>query len=309
MFLEYKPELLPVITDVYDSYALHTPGLGAFPSSHWESVFVRRDISPLRDVILATRTDDESGRGLAAFSWIYTKPAPSHVYLRGPYVSPDDPDLDRLLDKSLQEASRRAQGLGVGFLEGRAVHGSWIDAYTRNGFEKMGAYERMRLFPLKGTVKSREPDPGGTIRGYSGMSDLPILMKLFASAFSDHWDYVEPRLDDWVEVFSSKLFRPELLRIAEEGKSVVGYVFGQFIPDYSLPTLQAVYLISIATDPEYRGRGWGSALLSGWLRSLYEAGARAVDLDVDSRNDVARSLYKGYGFRHQRTEEVWRKYF
>ncbi len=309
VFLEYKSDLLPVIAGLYDAYASQTAGLGPFPPSYWESVFLRPDIDPRRDLILPTRSGDDSESMLAAFCWIYTKPAPSHVYLRGPYLQPDDPDIDSLLDISLQEASRRAQDLGVEFIEGRGVHQPWIDAYTRLGFVKMGAYERMKLFPLVGTIRSREPRTEGKIRRYSGTSDLPILMKIFSSAFSSHWDYVPPRPGDWDEVFSSNLFRPELLRIAEEGGKPVGYVFGQFIPDYTLPTLQAVYLVSIALDPDHRGRGWGASLLSSWLRGVYEVGARAVELDVDFDNDVAKSLYTGYGFKYLRTEQVWRKYF
>jgi len=70
--------------------------------------------------------------------------------------------------------------------------------------------------------------------------------------------------------------------VAEEGGHPVGYIFGQYMPDYSLPTLQAVYLVSIGFDPGHQGKGWGAALLSAWLRKLYAHGIRAIELDVDA---------------------------
>jgi ribosomal protein S18 acetylase RimI-like enzyme len=87
------------------------------------------------------------------------------------------------------------------------------------------------------------------------------------------------------------------------------YAFGEAIDDPWNPGLKASYLISIAVSPKLRNSGYGGVMLSKWLRAGYDAGARAAELDVDSENHVAKSLYRRFGFQHVRSEEVWRYYF
>jgi len=108
-----------------------------------------------------------------------------------------------LIERIISEASRRALELDSGYIEGRGVHDVWIDVYKRLGYVKMGAYERWRLFPLKGSVKVMELPRGGKLRTYPGKPDVTVLMGLFKAAFNNHWDYVHPNRDDWDEVFSS----------------------------------------------------------------------------------------------------------
>jgi ribosomal protein S18 acetylase RimI-like enzyme len=55
--------------------------------------------------------------------------------------------------------------------------------------------------------------------------------------------------------------------------------------------------ISMAVSPAARGRGVGTALLSGCLAAAAERGFRAVSLSVEDGNDTARGLYERFGFR------------
>ncbi len=329
MFIEYHPDHLQSLADLYSGYAAGSQGLVAFPKEHWEGIFTDPGVDPRRDLIIVSRSErgagsnsrgagsnsrgagsNSRGAGIdpAAFGWIYTKPAPSHVYLRGPYLSPDDPDIHRLIDTVLKKAVERAAECGAGHIEGRALYPVWVEAYERAGFRNMGAYERWRMFPLKGTVMQFAPPDGGHVRGWESVSDIPILMKLFSSAFENHWDYIPPRLEDYREIFTDRKFDRRLVEIALDNGVPAGYIFGQSIPDYSSPTILGAYLVSIGLDPVYRGRGWGKVLLSRWLRACYDSGLRAVELDVDEGNDVAKSLYTQFGFRMIRTEGVWRRY-
>jgi len=306
--IEYHPELLESLAELYSQYADPSMGLNPFPVEHWESLFIRPELDPRRDVLIISDRDNPSDPSGASFSWLYSKHAPSHIYLRGPYHSPNHPHVERLLDEMLLEVQKRAEEYRAGHIEGRSLYKQWEEAYIRAGFQRMGAYERWRLFPLKGSVPVHDAPEGGYIRKWQGMGDIEILMRLFAESFGEHWDYVPPRRSDYEEIFRGRQFSPELLYTGYEGESPVCFIFGEGMYDYTLPTLNAAYLVSIAVNSESRTRGWGRALLSRWLRAVYQSGGRAVELDVDTDNESAKALYEGFGFRCMRTEHVWRKY-
>jgi predicted GNAT family acetyltransferase len=55
-------------------------------------------------------------------------------------------------------------------------------------------------------------------------------------------------------------------------------------------------LASIATDPQYRGRGLGGAVTAGATRWAFERGHEVVTLGMYSDNAVARRMYHRLGF-------------
>jgi len=60
-------------------------------------------------------------------------------------------------------------------------------------------------------------------------------------------------------------------------------------------------LVSVAIEPEVRGRGAASALLESALRRLARRGAERLNLVVRATNQPARAFYEKYGFRRLRT--------
>lgn len=308
VFIQYQPEHPVPLAEIYSEYSRPSPGLSPFPPEHWEALFSRPELNPRKDVIILADPDNQGINNPVAFCWLYAKHAPSHVYLRGPYLSTDRADTPRLIDMVLEEVIRRANEYNAGYVEGRSIYKKWEDAYSRAGFRCMGAYERWRLFPLRGSIPVHDIPPGGNIREWQGMSDIPVLMDLFANSFEEHWDYVPPRRRDYEEIVRGSQFSPELLLIAFESDTPVAFIFGEGMYDYSLPTMNGAYLVSVAVNSESRSKGWGRALLSRWLRAVYNSGGRAVELDVDGENHYAKALYQSFGFRRLRIENVWRKY-
>jgi ribosomal-protein-alanine N-acetyltransferase len=55
-------------------------------------------------------------------------------------------------------------------------------------------------------------------------------------------------------------------------------------------------ILTIAVDPNLRGKGVGRALLTENLRQAARAGARAMFLEVDKENASALALYRRLGF-------------
>lgn len=56
------------------------------------------------------------------------------------------------------------------------------------------------------------------------------------------------------------------------------------------------HITTIATHPDYRGRGVGELLLSTLIGIAYTVHARYVSLEVRVSNYVAQNLYRKYGF-------------
>ncbi|HEU4538646.1 MAG TPA: GNAT family N-acetyltransferase [Polyangiaceae bacterium] len=56
-------------------------------------------------------------------------------------------------------------------------------------------------------------------------------------------------------------------------------------------------ILFVATDPAFRRRGVGRALLRRAAEAARAEGLARVLLEVAGRNDAARALYRGFGFR------------
>jgi ribosomal-protein-alanine N-acetyltransferase len=60
--------------------------------------------------------------------------------------------------------------------------------------------------------------------------------------------------------------------------------------------LDEAHITTIATHPDYRGRGLGELLLCSMTKIAYDIGAQRVTLEVRVSNSIAQNLYRKYGF-------------
>jgi len=305
MRIPYSPHIIPALVDLYERHRKSTdPSAPRLPGNYWEGTFCSADIDPAEDVIIfSTGTDPKKP---AAFAWMYENRAGSNIYLRGPYLDISETGFRELNDAILDVASDRLKRSSAGSLEVRLTNEVLMELFGNRGFEKQGSYEKYRLFPLKGDIGQGRSEEGIRLRRWSGLKDVPVLMKLFNRIFCSHWDFIESERADWEKVVRNRSFSEKLVTILEDGGKPAGYAFGQRYIDYEVHSVEGAYLASIGLLPEWRGRGLGRILFSGWLSGVYEEGARSVLLDVDSENIVAQGLYRSFGFRVQTTEEVWR---
>lgn len=88
--------------------------------------------------------------------------------------------------------------------------------------------------------------------------------------------------------------------VLEIDSSLAGYAVGT--RGYSLEAGGPFLLIDeLFVRPEFRGRGYGRALIAALLDSGEEWGAESVELEVAWENEAARRLYERLGFkRHHR---------
>ncbi len=79
--------------------------------------------------------------------------------------------------------------------------------------------------------------------------------------------------------------------VVEKDGLVVGYCGLWIIIDES-------HITNIAILPEYRGQKLGDALLQEVMKQAKEMGAKTMTLEVRVSNEVAKQLYRKYGFQN-----------
>jgi ribosomal-protein-alanine N-acetyltransferase len=60
--------------------------------------------------------------------------------------------------------------------------------------------------------------------------------------------------------------------------------------------LDEAHVTNVAVDPEFRGHGFGEAMMHGLMERALRQGARRMTLEVRRSNTVAQNLYKKLGF-------------
>lgn len=90
--------------------------------------------------------------------------------------------------------------------------------------------------------------------------------------------------------------------------SVNGRASGQHIVGYGglWNIMSEAHISTIATHPDYRGRGWGEILLAGMVRRSLVLKAGYVALEVRVSNARAQNLYRKYEFE---TSSIKPKYY
>ena len=77
--------------------------------------------------------------------------------------------------------------------------------------------------------------------------------------------------------------------VAEENGKVLGYVGSQTV-------LGETDMMNIATHPDYRKNGIGTALVNALIDALAKQGSHSLMLEVRASNNTAISLYNKLGF-------------
>jgi [ribosomal protein S18]-alanine N-acetyltransferase len=81
-------------------------------------------------------------------------------------------------------------------------------------------------------------------------------------------------------------------RAAADASGIRGFLVAWRVAD-------ELEILFVATDPAYRRRGVGRALVGRALEEASEEGLKKVLLEVAGRNEAARGLYEAMGFREE----------
>jgi ribosomal protein S18 acetylase RimI-like enzyme len=170
---------------------------------------------------------------------------------------------------------------------------------------KAHGFEQIRRPKLELNVQNMDPmvkRPRGIVfRKYNRNMDS-LIVKLDERAYRNHPDEIILKILTDIGrcapslriVHSNRaIFESRLSYFAFAGKDLAGAI-------YCTRKGPELGIANIATDPEYRGRGIGKALISKALRGMSAYGYRKCTLTVSEGNLPARNLYKKFGFKLKR---------
>ena len=112
-------------------------------------------------------------------------------------------------------------------------------------------------------------------------SHIPQIAELERLCFNDPWS-----VNSIASELDNKL---ALWLVAEHEGQVLGYVGSQTV-------LGETDMMNIATHPDYRKNGIGTALITALIDALAEQGSHSLMLEVRESNDPAISVYRKSGF-------------
>lgn len=130
-------------------------------------------------------------------------------------------------------------------------------------------------------------------------SHLRMIWEADVEAFRDHWGFVEPGEERWLQFLESPHRDETLWKIAWEGDRVVGQV-RSFIDEGENAELGQLrgWTEDISTRRDWRKRGVARALICASLRELKARGMTEAALGVHTENPTgAFSLYESLGYR------------
>ncbi|MCU5303774.1 ribosomal protein S18-alanine N-acetyltransferase [Bacillus toyonensis] len=116
------------------------------------------------------------------------------------------------------------------------------------------------------------------------LDDIAQIVAIEEASFSTPWT---------ADAFQRELTMNEHAQyvVLEKDGLVIGYCGLWIIIDES-------HITNIAILPEYRGQKLGDALLKEVISVAKELGVKTMTLEVRVSNEVAKQLYKKYGFQN-----------
>lgn len=204
------------------------------------------------------------------------------------------PDSSRpVVEQALIRAAlKRAGDLGAAMMHvQKPSEPHWRAALSREGFQPCRLYWTMR-WNVQDTPQPDLPE-GYSFSAYRGSEDAKILTQIQNAAFTGSWGF-SPNTEEEIEYRASmSITPPQGIIFLKDNHKVAGYCW-----TFVLPRREAlVGIISmIGIQPDYRAKRLGRPLLQQSLCYLTSKEVSAVELEVDSGNRPAVSLYQSLGF-------------
>ena len=194
----------------------------------------------------------------------------------------------------LRTAAEHAQALGVDVLHVQAPAESVAPRHMleSDGFKEVKTYWQMRW--EGDSSPSLELPDGFCLRAFKIGQDERTLVELQNAAFGQHWGFRPNTVEDISASVRFKRCDPDgIVFIVDKGK-VAGY---NWTLRASNDNSSIGWIAMTGVHPDYRGRGLGRAVVVAGIDYLKSRGVDGVELEVDSENKPATSLYLGLGFR------------
>lgn len=209
--------------------------------------------------------------------------------------------VNKLLERAEQEAARRRVQLLQGMVAPECSDESLL--YAAAGFKHLATllYMQNEL----GSIESR-PTRGLKWETYSPQTHV-LFARVIEGTYQDSLDCgslngVRHIEDILASHRATGRYDPYYWRVGLAGGEPVGVILLAHMEEQQ--TFEIVYMGCL---PDYRNRGYGSALLAHGVELARGRGLPAMSLSVDERNRPARKLYESFGFHEVTRRDVWIK--
>lgn len=142
--------------------------------------------------------------------------------------------------------------------------------------------------------------------------DLSGIGRLGAGLSLQHHGYdsarfalFEPLVEEYTRFFEGEISSDGAALLVAEmaGAGIVGYVFVRMEPESFLSLCRAsAWIHDIFVDESARGARVGPALMQAAIEAGRGMGAESVMLSVSPKNERARKMFAGFGFRETMLE-------
>jgi mycothiol synthase len=132
------------------------------------------------------------------------------------------------------------------------------------------------------------------------LGDEESLCTLQNMSFTGSWGFRPNTIEQIRYVLSTSWCRPDGILYINNGQRNVGYCWTKEHPT----DREKGYIHMMGINPQYRGRGFGKAILIAGIAYLLQNGIKKIELSVDGRNHIARHLYQSVGF-HRKGVTLW----
>jgi mycothiol synthase len=138
---------------------------------------------------------------------------------------------------------------------------------------------------------------------------LPAIWDAMQEAFRDHWNYVPPAEEDYLNWLDNPIHDPSLWKVAWDGDLVAGMVLSFINHDENREyNRKRGYTEDISVRRPWRKRGLARSLIVQSLQEIKQRGMSEAALGVDANNLTgALRLYESVGFQVTRRSSAYRK--
>jgi mycothiol synthase len=174
-----------------------------------------------------------------------------------------------------------------------------IALILRRGYEMVRRHYTMRRF-LDNEIDLQVPS-AIRIRACR-QDDVPILYRLHAETFADHWGHRPATYEEWSDAFLARTdTEPSLWWLAETDGDPIGFLIATFEGPRG-------WVSDVGVVSSWRRRGIGSALLRHAFSEFRRRGFTEAGLEVDAGNETgAVRIYERAGLEVVREYETFEK--
>ena len=183
----------------------------------------------------------------------------------------------------------------------------------KEGFLKKNGYTPIRYFfemvrPSLEDIPAAPMPPGLEVRPVQP-EHLPEIWAAMQEAFRDHWNYVPPAEEDYLNWLENPIHDRSLWKVAWDGDRVAGMVLSFINNDENREyNRKRGYTEDISVCRPWRKQGLARSLIVQSLEAVKERGMTEAALGVDANNLTgALRLYESVGFQVTRRSSAFRK--